>query len=61
MPPPHGHHGGGHIPRSAFGNWIRPELPVQYFVIQDEGVPDWIWIAGGALAGILLAVLTRGR
>ena len=56
---PHPHHG-GYIPQSAFSfPWTQPE--VNYFVIQDEGVPDWVWIAGGALAGILLALLTRGR
>jgi len=65
MPPPHGHHHGhhaGHIPRSAFNNWNWPQPSVQYVVLQDEDqVPDWLWIAGGAMAGIVLALLTRGR
>jgi hypothetical protein len=62
-----GHHGGGHhgghIPRSGFpwGNWAWSEPSVQYYVLQDEGVPDWVWIAGGAFAGIVLAMLTRTR
>lgn len=56
----HPHHG-GHIPRSAFSNWTRPESTVQYYVFQEEGLPDWVWIAGGAMAGILLALLSRGR
>lgn len=62
MPPPHhhGHHGGGgHIPQSAFWPvWTEPS--VQYVMV-DTPVPDWVWIAGGGLAGIVLALLARGR
>lgn len=64
MPPHHPHHHGGHIPQSGFpwGNWGWAEPRIEYVVVEQESpVPDWVWIAGGALAGILLAVLARGR
>lgn len=66
----HGHHGGGghhghggHIPQSAFLNWggWGWSEPSVYVVEGQDAIPDWVWIAGGALAGVLLAVLTRGR
>jgi hypothetical protein len=56
-PPPPLHHHGGHIPVSAFSDWGWSEPSVQYFVVQDESVPQWAWIGGGALALLLLAVL----
>jgi len=61
--PPHHHHG-GHIPQSGFPwglNWGWAEPRVQYIVLEDEGVPDWLWIAGGVLAGAVLALLSRGK
>jgi hypothetical protein len=62
MPPAHHHHG-GHIPQSGFpwGNWAWAQPSVQYIVLEDEGVPDWLWIAGGVLAGAVLALLARGK
>jgi hypothetical protein len=30
-------------------------------IFVEEPTPQWVWIAGGALAGILLAMLSRGR
>jgi hypothetical protein len=67
MPPHshHDHHGGGHIPVSAFqdwGNWGWNPIyqPADYQVVQ-EPVPTWVWVAGGALAGMVLMLLSRGR
>ena len=70
MHPHHMHGGGGHgghghhgLPGSAFanwgGNWDYPGYETVY--IEQQGVPDWVWIAGGAFAGILLALMTRSR
>jgi hypothetical protein len=63
---PHGHHdhGGGHIPESMFSNWgnwgWNPVYqPVDYLI--QEPVPTWVWVTGGALAGMVLALLSRGR
>lgn len=56
----HGGHHGGHIPFSAFSGWGW-QYP-QYEVIQvEQPAPTWLYVAGGALAGILLALITRGR
>lgn len=62
---PHGHHdhGGGHIPQSEFqdwGNWGWNYPQFETLTIQ-EPVPTWLWVAGGALAGMILALLSRGR
>lgn len=61
MPPPHHHHG-GHIPQSAFwGNWGYPDYSPTYLIEQPQEVPTWVYVAGGALAGMILALLSRGR
>ena len=57
----HPHHHGGHggnIPRSAFWNWGWGEPSVEYYVIENP-VPEWAYIAGGALAGMTLLLLMR--
>ena len=63
MHPHHHHGGGGHIPTSAFsnwGNWGWPGPDVEYYYVQEQ-MPTWVWVAGGALAGMVLALLTRGK
>ncbi len=67
MPPHHhgGHHGGGH--HGGFSNWGGggwgwgwDALPVQYVEIEQEETPPlWVWVAGGAVLGILLATMTK--
>jgi hypothetical protein len=61
--PPHPHPGhGGHAPPPWFGNWGWSGPP-QYdtVMVESEAPPDWVWIAGGALVGIVLALLVRDR
>ncbi len=58
---PHGHHGGaghgGSFPQFWAGNWWPDYQPTVY--IEQPSIPTWAYIAGGALAGVLLALLTR--
>ncbi len=65
MPPlsGHRHHHGGHIPSSGFpwGNWGWWSQPSVQYIVVDEPLPDWLWIAGGVLAGAVLALLSRGK
>ncbi len=59
---PH-HGGGGHIPQSVFsnwGNWGWSQPDVEYYVVENQ-MPTWVWVAGGALVGMVLAMVTRGR
>jgi hypothetical protein len=61
---PHHHVGGRHIPSSAFSNWGWwgwPQYETVYVEQIQPEVPTWVWVAGGALTGALLALLSRGR
>ncbi len=63
--PAAGHHHGGHGGhwRPPFGNWGWGGMPVQYVEVEreEEAPPLWVWVAGGAALGILLAVMTRNQ
>ncbi len=62
MHPHGGHHsgGGGHFPQFwGGGNWGGwPDYSPTVYVEQPS-LPTWALVAGGALAGLLLALLTR--
>ena len=60
--PHHPHHGGGHHHnyQHPFNDWWAPSYYERIIVEpQDYTPPDWVWIAGGALVGAVLALIAR--
>ncbi len=66
MPPPHPHphphpgHGGHQSP-AWFDNWGWSGPQYDTVLVESDQPPDWLWLAGGALAGIVLALLVRSK